>query len=174
MKGKEKKMNEEKKIEQMLTTEDIVMEGDKIKDFFEQIPDELKMFATKYFLIETVVWGTNDYYQALGVLEEMKNECREIYQRITEEDDEKQLEELEQIEGQRLESAYNVAFEYACSRELKLGDEKTFAVGERCRASFAGKDDNFAGGGKYDVFVEGEKHRFLCKQSFESHFKLLE
>lgn len=74
-------MNKEK-----LTQEDIQVEIDKVGGFFERIPEELKADAAEHFVIEIVNWGSRNHYQALGILEEAKNNYRELSLEVMEDE----------------------------------------------------------------------------------------
>jgi len=151
-------------FEKKLTIDEIELEVNKIKDFFSQIPSELKSDAAERFIYETIIWGSRDHFQAIGILEEVKLRYREISLGILE----------EEREEERLEMAYENAVDYRCLVEVDWTQED-IKVGDNVKATYAGEDDRYAGEGRYDVFVEKtHTHYCLCKESFESHFQLIE
>ena len=153
------------KFEKKLTTEEIEEEITKVKDFFKQIPDELKAETAERFVFETILWGSYDQYQALGILEEAKLRYREVSVQILEE---------EEMEECRRCDAYEAAIDYQCIIEVDWTVEP-FSPGDIVKAVYAGEDDSYNGGGKYDVFVEEtHSHYSICKEGFESHFQLVE
>lgn len=81
-------MTNEQNFKKELTPEDINNEIEKIKDFFEQIPDELKSTAAERLIYEIVNWASFNHYEALGIFEEAKISFRENSIRILNEEDE--------------------------------------------------------------------------------------
>jgi len=147
-----------------LTIPEIQAEIDKIGDFFQRIPEELRAEAADRFIYEIVNQGCRDHYQALGIFEEAKMRYREV-----------SLQVLEgATEEERIEVALEGSSRYKCFEKFELTDGKVFNIGEFVFAAYGGEDKNFCGEAFYDVFEENGLHRFLCKTSFEGHFELVE
>jgi len=147
-----------------LTIPEIQAEIDKIGDFFQRIPEELRAEAADRFIYEIVNQGCRDHYQALGIFEEAKNRYRKVSLQVLE----------EAAEEERIEMACENSSKYKCFEKLELTDGKVFNIGDYVFAAYGEEDENFSGGAFYDVFLEDGTHRFLCKTSFESHFELVE
>jgi hypothetical protein len=60
-----------------LTREEIQLEIDKIRNFFDNVPDDLKMETALHFICEIVLWGSYCHFDALGIFEEAKMIYRE-------------------------------------------------------------------------------------------------
>ena len=150
---------QEKKFETKLTRDEIGVEIQKVGDFFKQIPAELKAEATQYFIQEIITWGSYNFYEALGILEEAKSDYRISWRQATDDTNEKE----------RVAAAYEKAVPYQCMAEFENIDD--FKIGDIVKAVCAGEDENYSGGSKYDVFTDntdGEGvHHVLCKTSFE-------
>lgn len=157
-------MNKKQEFGKKLTQSEIETEISKIGDFFKQIPDELKAVAAEHFIYEIVNQGSRDHYQALGIFQEAMNNYREVSLRVLEEEAEEEM----------LEAAYENALSYRCVKEIDLGDERTVAVGEICKIAFAGEDDGYSGGKKYDLFQENGNHFDICSHVLETCFVLVE
>ena len=157
-------MNKKQEFGKKLTQEEIEIEINKVGDFFKQIPDELKAVAAEHFIYEIVNQGSRDHYQALGIFQEAMSYYREVSLRVL----------AEEAEEERLEEALENAQDYRCVAQIDLGDERTVAVGEVCRIAFAGEDDGYSGGKKYDLFQENGNHFDICSHVLETCFVLVE
>ena len=73
-------MNEEK-FKKELTREDIQEEVDKLEEFFDQIPDDLKIDTAQNIIFHTLFWSSHCLCHGLGMLEEAKFRYREILSR---------------------------------------------------------------------------------------------
>jgi len=79
-----------------LTWEEIEEEFEKIKNFFELIPNKLKVASAELLISEIVNWGSKNYYEVLGIFEEAKLAYRENSLEIICEDEEDEEEEKEE------------------------------------------------------------------------------
>ena len=77
----------EKDFKKELTREDIQAEVNKLEDFFEQIPDDLKIESAQNIIFHALFWSSNCLCHGLGMLEEAKFRYREILSKDIEEDD---------------------------------------------------------------------------------------
>ena len=156
-------MNNKQEFGKMLNQQEIEVEIAKIKDFFDQIPDELKADAADHFIYEIVNCGSRDHYQALGIFEEAMLRYRETSHQVM----------AEEAEEERLEAAYVSAQDYRCIQEVDWLDP-AIVVGEVCRIGCFGEDDNYSGGKRYEVFHEDKGHVDICQHVLENHFELIE
>ena len=85
----------EKKFKKQLTWEEIKNEISKVRDFFEQIPTELKANAAECFIFEAALWGSLNFYEAIGIFEESKSRYREISIQVQEREEREEKEERE-------------------------------------------------------------------------------
>ena len=80
--------------ENKLTPEEIDSEIDRVRDFFDKIPEALRMDAAYDFIMEIVIWGSYCHFDALGILEEVKMTYRERYLEAISEGEEDEKEDV--------------------------------------------------------------------------------
>ncbi len=161
-------MTEEQDIKQKLTLDEIKAEISKIGGFFDQIPEELKADSAEHLILEIVNWGSRNYYEALGILQEAMNSFREISQNVAEE------EAVEKWEKEQYENAVSSAKKYRCTETLEIEPLKFINYGDICSIGFAGEDDRYTGGKKYYLFNEDGKYIDICQGCLDEHFELVE
>lgn len=74
-------------IFEKITWEDVELEVIRIANFIKSIPDEIRASASERIIGEIVIYGSNGYYDALGILEEAKQGYIDINKKIWAEDD---------------------------------------------------------------------------------------
>ena len=152
-------MSEEKLFQKKLTTKEIDAEIDKVRDFFQQIPDELKAEAAERFIHEIVNWGSYSHYEALGIFQEAMLKYREA-----------SLEAYKElVEEERIGRALENAVEYRCIKNLDLGSMTLYA-GEFCKIGFVEERDDYSDGKRYAIFY-GEKYYDICGKVLTEHFE---
>ena len=161
-------MTEEQDIKQKLTLDEIKVEISKIGGFFEQIPEDLKSDCAEHFIVEIVNWGSRNYYEALGILQEAMNSFREISKNVAEE------EAIEEWEAEQYENAVNSAKKYRCIETLEIDCNVFINFGDICSIGFAGEDDRYAGGKKYYLFNGDGSYSDICQGCLDEYFELVE
>jgi hypothetical protein len=160
-------MNKKQEFGKKLTQSEVEAEISKIKDFFDQIPDELKAVAAEHFIYEIVNCGSRDHYQALGIFQEAMNDYREVSLRVL----------AEEAEEEMLEAAYENVLSYRCVKEMDFGEGEGVAIGEVCKIGFVEDDDRYSGGKRYELFRQvgqGGGHFDICQHVLDAHFELVE
>jgi len=80
-------MAEEKEnIFEKITWEDIELEVIRIVNFIKLIPDEIRASASERIIGEIIIYGSDNYYDALGILEEAKRIFIDMNKKIWAED----------------------------------------------------------------------------------------
>jgi len=161
-------MNIEPEFKKSLTPEEIQSEIQRIKDFFEQVPDDLKSVTAEDLIFETVVWGSGSHYEALGIFQEAMIRYREVSIHIMQE------EAREASEAEQYENAINSSKKYRCIKELNIPG-KEISFGEIRTIGFAGEDDRYSQGKKYYLFIDNDLMEFvdICQTCLDEHFELV-
>lgn len=142
----EEHVKDEQDFKEKLTWEEIEVEIDKVGDFFERIPDELKSSTAERFIYEIVNWGSYNHYEALGIFEEAKNQYCEVSQKVAQDQ------------------------EYHCVESFTYEGCK-FEEGETYTARYAGI---YHSEHTYDVWGRDGKYHRMCKHMFGDHFDVFE
>ena len=159
-------MKDEQKFESKLTKEEIQVEINKVGDFFNQIPEDMKAFTAEMFIGEIVNWGSRDHYQALGIFQEAMNTYRETSLRILAEEAE------DEVQQEELKTAFENTQDYRCLREMDRM-ESSIVEGEVCKIGCVGENEQYAGGRKYIVFRKDGSWFDLCQHRLDEHFELV-
>jgi hypothetical protein len=58
-----------------------------IQEYLRSTPDEFKSHIAYSICMESIIWGSDNHYEALGILEELKLEYRDISIEVLAEED---------------------------------------------------------------------------------------
>jgi hypothetical protein len=71
-----------------------------IAEFIQKLPDERKHEATWRIVWEAINWGSWNYFDAIGMLEDIKLDFRETSKQIEQEDEDKEEDSSDKEEGE--------------------------------------------------------------------------
>jgi hypothetical protein len=155
-------MENESKFNYKLTPEEIQFEIEKVKDFFEQIPDELKPGTAVKLIGNIAIWSAFNMFEGIGILEEATLQYRECSVRA------EHLFHEQEAEQAAIDSVKT----YTCMKDFEAEDI-LIEQGETVQIGYAGEDSKFEGGKRYILIME-EVYIDLCQSALDTYFAIEE
>jgi len=147
------RQNMRPEFKEPLTPDEINSEIDKVNDFFERVPEDLKAITAQNFICEIVNWACSNTWEGIGIFYEAMNRFREASRII----------EMEAREKEKYDNASNTAQGYYCFESVEGIPE--IKIGEHYLIGNTGHDSYF-------ILLSNENYIEICLECLKEHFKI--